>query len=90
MFQALSDKFVDSWDDCLPWILFAYREIPIQSLGFELLFGSTVEGPVSLLKSTWLKSRSSLEKAKPNVIKFMLDLRDKLATCQELAMENAK
>ena len=93
MIRSLSDKFENSWDECLPWILFAYREIPVQTLGFspfELLFGRNVEGPLSLLKSAWLSNQVSLEKAKPNVIKFMLDLRDKLATCQELATEHAK
>ena len=93
MIRSVSDKFENSWDECLPWILFAYREIPVQSLGFspfELLFGRNVEGLLSLLKSAWLSNQVLLDKAKPNVIKFMLDLRDKLATCQELAMEHAK
>ena len=93
MIRSLSDKLENSWDECLPWILFAYREIPVQTLGFspfELLFECSVEGPLSLLKSTWLHSQTSLEKAKPNVVKFMLDLRDKLATCQELAVDHDK
>ena len=94
MIRSLSDKFENSWDECLPWILFAYREIPVQTLAFspfEILFGRSVEGPLSLLKSTFLHSQTSLEIAKPNnVVKFMLDLRDKLATCQELAVDHAK
>jgi len=92
MIRSLSDKFENSWGECLPWILFAYREIPVQSLGFspfELLFGRNIEGPLSLLKSTWL-SQASFAKAKPNVVKFLLDLREKLRTCQELALDNAK
>jgi len=35
MIRSVSDKFENSWDECLPWILFAYREIPVQSLGFS-------------------------------------------------------
>jgi transposase InsO family protein len=34
MIRALTDKFEDAWDECLPWILFAYREIPVESLGW--------------------------------------------------------
>jgi len=71
MIRSLSDKFENSWDECLPWILFEFREIPVQSLGFsqfELLFGRKIGGPLSLLKSTWL-SQASLDKAKPNVVK---------------------
>jgi len=79
MIRSLSDKFENSWDEYLPWILFACREIPVQSLGFspfELLFGRNIEVPLSLLKSTWL-SQASFAKAKPNVVKFLLDLREK-------------
>ena len=93
MIRALSDKFENSWDECLPWILFAYREIPVESLGFspfELLFGRSVPGPLSLLKSTWLHDKASLKKAKPNVVKFMLDMRENIAACQDMATEHAK
>ena len=46
------------WDKYLPAILFAYREAPQVSLGFspfELLFGRTVKGPLSILKDLWEK-----------------------------------
>ena len=41
------------WDRYLPAFLFAYREVPQESLGFapfELLCGRTVRGPRSILK----------------------------------------
>ena len=92
MIHALADKFEDAWDECLPWILFAYREIPVETLGyspFELMFGRSIRGPLSLIKTTWLQTQNSLDTARPNVVKFMLDLREKLRECQELSLDVA-
>jgi len=29
MTRSLLDRFPDSWDTALPWVLFAYREVPV-------------------------------------------------------------
>jgi len=58
MLQSLLDSFPDSWDMVLPWILFAYREVPVETVGFspfELMFGRTVSGPLLLIKSACLQ-----------------------------------
>ena len=44
------------WDKLLPYVLFAYREVPQASTGFspfELLYGRNVHGPLDVLKSAW-------------------------------------
>lgn len=53
-------KFVNNtgtdWDQWLPYLLFAYREVPQASTGFspfELLYGHEVRGPLSLLREIW-------------------------------------
>ena len=41
------------WDKLLPYLLFAYREVPQTFTGFslfELLFGGPVRGPLDMLK----------------------------------------
>ncbi|KAK3701802.1 hypothetical protein QZH41_005161 [Actinostola sp. cb2023] len=50
--KSMLKKFVASnikdWDDYLPYMLFAYREVPQESTGFspfELLYGRRVRGP---------------------------------------------
>ena len=50
-------KFVDEtgsdWDQWIPYLLFAYREVPQASTEFspfELLYGRDVRGPLMLLK----------------------------------------
>ena len=34
MIRALLDENADDWDQSLPWVLFAYREVPVETLGF--------------------------------------------------------
>ena len=44
------------WDRLLPYVLFAYREVPQSSTGFspfELLYGRAPRGPLDVLKETW-------------------------------------
>ena len=44
------------WDEYLPYLLFAYREVPQEFTGFspfELLFGRQVRGPLNILKEAW-------------------------------------
>ena len=91
MIRSLTTDFKDGWDECLPWILFAYREVPMETTGyspFESLFGREVRGPLGLLKSSW--KPTTLHKAKPNVIQFMLDLREKLKQCHDIALKSAE
>ena len=41
------------WDKMLPYILFAYREVPQASTGFspfELLYGHQVRGPLDIIE----------------------------------------
>ena len=43
------------WDKLLPYVLFAYREVPQASTGFspfELLYGWNVRGPLDVLRET--------------------------------------
>jgi transposase InsO family protein len=52
MLKKFASDEVDKWDKYLPYVLFAYREVPCQSTGyspFELLYGRTVRGPFSLI-----------------------------------------
>ena len=40
--RSVADKLPDSWTEAVPWVLYAYREVPVEPLGFrpyELLFG---------------------------------------------------
>ncbi|KAI2645080.1 Transposon Ty3-I Gag-Pol polyprotein [Labeo rohita] len=73
----------------MPFLLFAYREVPQASIGFspfELLYGWQVQGPLDILKKTWTKRKAETEEK--SIIKFILEIRDRLETYREQAKEN--
>ncbi|XP_072246328.1 uncharacterized protein nfic isoform X1 [Leuresthes tenuis] len=83
-------KFVDDtgsdWDQWLPYLLFAYREVPQASTGFspfELLYGHEVRGPLTLVKETWEGNQGQEEHV--NVISYDIQMREKLQKMSELA-----
>ena len=75
------------WDKFLPYLLFAYREVPQSSTGFspfELLYGRTVRGPLDVLRESWEGGRQSSE----SVVSHVLSMREKLEKMAELVQEN--
>ena len=91
MLRSLLDRFPDSWDTALPWILFAYREVPVETVGFspfELMFGRTVSGPLLLIKFAWLQE-TDLSTAKQTVVEFMLSTRERLRHALDAANAQA-
>jgi transposase InsO family protein len=92
MLSAVCNKYTDNWDLALPWVLFAYREVPVATLGcspFELLYGRSVSGPLTLLKSSWI-SDVDLNTAKQNVIDFITETRDNVKEAIDLATTHAQ
>lgn len=86
-------KFVDDtgsdWDQWLPFLLFAYREVPQASTGFspfELLYGYEVRGPLSLLKEIWEGKEGREEPV--NVAAYVLQMRERLQKMSTLAQEH--
>ena len=63
------------WDRYLLALLFAYREVPQASLGFspfELLYGRTVKGPMTILKNLWIDDKTETEVR--NTYQYTVDL----------------
>ena len=61
----------------IPYVLFAYREVPQSSTGFssfELLYGREVRGPLDVIKETWVAKSNSND----SVISHILAMRDKM------------
>ena len=76
-----------SWDKLLPYVLFAYREVPQASTGFspfELLYGREVRGPLDVLWESWEQPTSTDE----NIVAYVLKMRDRLAEMSESVHEN--
>lgn len=86
-------KFVSEtgtdWDKWLPYMLFAYREVPQASTGFspfELLYGRQVRGPLDLLKEQWESPSPSGE----HVVSYVIKMREKLEQMAVLAHQHMK
>ena len=77
------------WDKMIPFLLFAYREVPQSSTGFspfELLCGKSVRGPLDLLRESWEVNT----KTKESVVSYVLSICDKLDTVYSLVADNLR
>eukprot|EP00063_Salmo_salar_P026974 XP_014001809.1 PREDICTED: uncharacterized protein LOC106572279 [Salmo salar] len=77
------------WDKWLPFLLFAYREVPQASTGFspfELLYGWPVQGPLDLLKKCW--EGSPVATSGQGIVQYVLQMRDRLERYREEARAN--
>ncbi|GFV34627.1 hypothetical protein TNCV_1449331 [Trichonephila clavipes] len=62
------------WHLQLPYVLWAYREIPHSTTGlspFQLLYGRQPQGPLSILKSTWTGKHNNLQLGTTPVSKYL-------------------
>jgi len=77
------------WDKMLPFLLFAYREVPQESTGFspfELLYGRDVRGPLDVLKETWVPDKRSNQ----NVLLYVFLTRERMEAIGSCVQENLK
>jgi hypothetical protein len=90
MMRSVMDQFPQNWDDAIPWVLFAFREVPVEGLGFspfDLMFGRQVVGPLSLMKGQWIEDPNLMSVvSKKHVIDFVLDLRERIKTSIDASM----
>ena len=85
--RKTASKDGKNWDELLPYLLFAYREVPQASTGFspfELVYGRPVRGPLDILKETWESSPKSPE----SVVSHVLMMQERLAELKELVRIN--
>lgn len=76
-----------NWDKYLPYLLFAYREVPQQATGyapFELVYGRQPKGPI--LKQAW----TSPENMASNVHRYLTTIQKRLEEMMTIAHESAK
>lgn len=74
------------WDKELPYLLFAFRSVPSQSLGFSpfsLIFGHCVRGPLDVVRESWEGDAPDM-----NLLDYVSNLGDKLTKAWKFAGEN--
>ncbi|KAL1254106.1 hypothetical protein QQF64_016335 [Cirrhinus molitorella] len=79
------------WDQWLPYLLFAYREVPQSSIGFspfELLYGHEVRGPLALLREIWEGDQRRGEAI--NIVSYVVQMRERLEKMTALAQVHLK
>ncbi|XP_071486350.1 uncharacterized protein [Diadema antillarum] len=86
MLRRMCSERPKDWDRYLAAVLFAYREVPQASLGFspfELLYGRTVRGPLSLVQTMW--EGTDVNEEVKTTYEYVVDLRERLEQTCELA-----
>src|SRR6218665_4000891 len=91
MLKGVGETFPGDWDQLLPWVLFAYREVPVEGLmfsPFDLVFGRNVKGVLQLIKKFWLKENRPEEVRSQNVNDYVLQLRERIRSSLEVVNAN--
>ena len=89
MLRKFVGECTEYWDKYLPYLLFAYREVPCQSTGyspFELLYGRTIRGPLAVIKETWLVDKSP----ETNLVTHVIEVRRRMAAMKEAVTDSLK
>ena len=86
MIRAFVESQPKEWDEAIPFLLFAVRDAPTESLGFspfELVFGHEVRGPSQLLREKIIRP------APPgDVLDYVSLMRGRLQLACEVASKN--
>ena len=67
-----------NWDHLIPFLLFAYREVPQESTGFspfEMLYGRDVRGPLDILKESWEADKRNDQ----NIVSYIMLMRERMS-----------
>lgn len=92
MLRRMCAEKPKDWDRYIGALLFAYREVRQESLGyapFELLYGRTVRGPMSIMRE--LLTSESVEPEVKTTYEYVVDLKERLEdTCEMAHKELAK
>lgn len=82
-----------NWDVHIPFLLFAYREVPHSTTGvspFQLVYGRVPPGPLSMLKDVWAGKREIPTDASRAVETYLQDLVEKVQNAHAIASETAE
>lgn len=74
------------WDVHLPYVLFAYREVPNESTGFtpfELLYARHVRGPLDILKEQWEEPTEE----QTSVLSYLMETQERMETVRKMVTD---
>ncbi|XP_060070261.1 uncharacterized protein LOC132550238 [Ylistrum balloti] len=91
MLRKITAERPKDWDRFINPLLFAYREVPQESLGFspfELLYGRAVRGPMMILRE--LMTKDIPDEEVKTTYQYVMDLRERVEETCRLASEQLK
>ncbi|XP_065921959.1 uncharacterized protein [Magallana gigas] len=74
------------WDVHLPYVRFAYREVPNETTGFtpfELLYARHVRGPLDILKERWEEPTEE----QTSVLSYLMETRERMETVRKMVTD---
>ena len=89
MLRNYCHEHTKDWDEGVPLLLFAIREVVQESIGFspfELVYGHSVRGPLKLIKEKWLGD----DYAQISLLQYVCDFKNRLHDALDVARENLK
>jgi hypothetical protein len=92
MVSRLASENPRQWTKYLPFVLWALREVPNETIGLPpstLVFGRQTRGPLSILKETWEGNRELPPHCKKSVEEYLYELKEKLETAKSYADKHA-
>ncbi|GBN00767.1 Pro-Pol polyprotein [Araneus ventricosus] len=94
--EMLSKNIQDhgnDWDIHLPYLLFAYREVPHSTTGispYQMVYGRLPRGPLALMRNFWTAKRNIPLAVSRSIEKYLENLRQNLERAHEIATGNAE
>ncbi|XP_060580696.1 uncharacterized protein LOC132737428 [Ruditapes philippinarum] len=88
MLKRMCSERPTDWDKYLNAMLFAYREVPQESLGFspfELLYGRSIRGPITILRELW-SGKTENDEVK-TTYQYVVDLQERLESTCKIAQQ---
>ena len=87
MLRAYCEEHERDWDTGIPLLLFATREVPVESLGyspFELIFGHNIRGPLKIMHEALLQE----DESPINVCEYVSKFQERLIETLDHAHSN--
>lgn len=79
-----------SWAEKLPYLLFAYRELPHRTTGippYQMVYGNAARGPLAALRDSWTGSKLD-QKLSKSAAEYLNLLKEDLELVQKAAQDN--
>ena len=89
MLSCFVESEKDEWDKYLPYLLFSYREVPIDTTGFspfEIMYGRHVRGPLTVIREELEEPKTG--ELKESVVSYLLKTRGILMKMSDLALQS--